>query len=71
MYNVRIPNSYTQVAKPSIQYPTSTVYIGYMKETKFENENDFIGCLAPVESNEIIIYGKSGTTKITFSFFQP
>ena len=41
-----------------------------MKETKFENENDFIGCLAPVEENEIIIYGKSGTSKIILSFLK-
>ena len=70
MYNVLIPSSYSQVTKPSIQYPTNSVFIGYMKETKFENENDYIGCLAPVEENEIIIYGKSGTSKIILSFLK-
>ena len=70
MYRVLIPSSYSQVTKPSIQYPTNSLFIGYMKETKFENENDFIGCLAPVEENEIIIYGKSGTSKIILSFLK-
>ena len=69
-YKVNIPSSYSSQAKPSIQYPTSPTFIGYMSETKYEEINIFPGCLSRIEENEIIIYGKSGTSKIIFSFLR-
>ena len=70
MYKVVIPNSYNEVSKPIIQYPTSSIYIGYMKETKYTSVSTLPGCLTSVLQDEIIIYGKSGTTQITFAFLK-
>ena len=37
MYKVNIPNSYNSVTKPQIEYPSSYIFIGYLKETKYDS----------------------------------
>ena len=71
MYKVVIPSSYSTVTKPSIQFPTSTKFIGYIQETEYTGDHILPGCICSGKKNEIIIYGKLSTsdTKIVFSFF--
>ena len=70
MYTVYIPNSYETKTKPSIQYPTSSSFIGFMKETQYTNSNLLYGCIFSIEKNEIIIYGTYTSKKIIFSFLE-
>ena len=70
MYKVNIPNSYNSVTKPQIEYPSSYNFIGYLKETKYDSTLWIAGCLASIVQDEIIIYGKTATSKIIFSFLK-
>ena len=70
MYKVNIPNSYNSVTKPQIEYPSSYNFIGYLKETKYDSTLSIAGCLASIVQDEIIIYGKTATSKIIFSFLK-
>ena len=71
MYKVIIPNSYTTVTKPSIDFPTSSIFVGYLKETQYTTSYiNLFSCLSSVEQDEIIIYGKKGSAKLVFSFLK-
>ena len=51
----------------SMDFPTSTNYVGYMKESEFNGGCSLYDCRCKIYKNEIIIYGKS-SLYITFSF---
>ena len=68
-YKVYIPNSYSVKEKPSIKFPTSSKFVGYIAESKNDG-NTKSGCLCPILLNEKIIYGRSGSFNITFSFIK-
>ena len=62
-----LPN-YSQRSLPLLlEFPSSTNYVGYMKETEYNGECTSYDCRCNVHKNEIIIYGKSNSY-ITFSF---
>ena len=66
-YKISWNNSH-EISLPSINYPNNDYYVGYMKESEYENiTTDFIQkCEIP--KNEIIIYGRKNTKFISFSF---
>mgnify|MGYP006872997190 CR=1 FL=1 len=67
-FNLTYLPNYVQKSLPSISYPSSTNYVGYITETQFEGE--LILCArrrCKIDKNEIVIYGKN-TFSITFSF---
>ena len=65
-YSVSIPSSYSSVSKPTISFPSSTSFVGYIKESYFASD----GCLCKISTDEIIIYGKYSTSNIIFSFMK-
>ena len=69
MYKITLPNGYTSVTKPSIQYPNAWQYLGYIAEQKATG-GIYPGCLCGIAQNEIIIYGRSGSTAIMLSFLK-
>ena len=66
---MNIPSSYVTLSKPSITFPSSTIFIGYIKESNFGTAEAALECLCPIPTDEIIIYGKSGSN-IVFSFLK-
>ena len=55
--------------KPSITFPSSSKFIGTMKETQ-NSGSSLSGCLCPIELNEAIIYGRGNSYTIVFSFLK-
>ena len=69
MYKITLPNGYTSITKPSITYPQSWIYLGYIAETKTSG-GIYQGCLCEVLQDELIIYGRTNDYYITFSFLK-
>ena len=61
--------SYTVIEKPTdgMEYPDSPVHIGSMAETS-KGARD--SCLCPIEENEVIIYGKKGSSSFVLTFLK-
>ena len=59
----------TAKTKPSLTYTTSYLNIASISESfNFGNTNP--GCLCPILINEVIIYGKTGTYDLIFTFMK-
>lgn len=61
--------SYTVIEKPTdgMEYPDSPVHIGSMAETS-KGARD--SCLCSIEENEVIIYGKKGSSNFVLTFLK-
>ena len=62
--------SYNVIEKPTkdgMEYPDSSVHIGSIAETSTGAQDD---CLCPIEENEVIIYGKKGSSSFVLTFLK-
>ena len=62
--------SYNVIEKPTkdgMEYPDSSVHIGSMAET---SKGALDSCLCSIEENEVIIYGKKGSSSFVLTFLK-
>ena len=62
--------SYNVIEKPTweyMEYPDSSVHIGSMAET---STGALDSCLCSIEENEVIIYGKKGSSSLVLTFLK-
>ena len=70
-FNITNLPTYSQVNLPSISFPNSNNYVGYIMETEYEGrsilDSAYHNCRCAIDKNEIVIYGKN-TISMEFSF---
>jgi len=66
---ITLPNGYTTLSYNSMTFSDNSNYIGYIQESIYSgNPNKYQNCRCEMKDDEIIIYGKSGTKKLIFTY---
>ena len=64
-----LPNTYRTYTDNSLIYSDNNKYIGYIRESEYNgNENKYMDCRCEMSKDEIIIYGKKESSKIVFTY---
>jgi len=68
-YKITLPNTFQINSYNSLGFSDNNKYIGYIQESEYKgNPKKYKYCTCEMKKDEIIIYGKQGNNKISFTF---